>query len=175
LLLNDNLRATRKGDCTMADRKGVRSMAAMSAAVGVALAGCQTGRPHAAAKGPLIVSASPCADFTQALYFEAGSATITGPAERLLTLAGARSRRCVVTGVAVVGLADAPGDTASNLALSQRRAEAVKAALHHRGFDQVEIQMTAAGDSGALTAAGQDKPVRRRANVTFHLSPPAAK
>ncbi len=157
----------------MADGKGVHLGAAVLAAMGLALAGCQTARPPAQAKGPLIVSASPCVDFTQTLYFEEGSAAITRPAERLLTLAAARSRGCVVTGVAVVGLADSPGDPASNLALSQRRADAVKTALHGHGFDKVEIRTTAVGDTGALTPGGQDKPVHRRANITFHLSPPA--
>jgi peptidoglycan-associated lipoprotein len=157
----------------VANAKGVRSGAAVLATVGLALTGCQSAHSPAHTKGPLIVSASPCADFTQTLYFEAGSAVITRPAERLLTLAAARSRGCVVTGVAVLGLADAPGDKASNLAVSQMRADAVKAALHRRGFDQVEIQTTAAGETGAITAAGQDKPVRRRAEITFHLSPPA--
>ncbi len=159
----------------IADGRGLRSGAAGLAVVGLALAGCQTGRRPAPATGPLIVSASPCADFTQTLYFEEGSATITHPAERVLTLAEARSRGCVVTGVEVVGLADSPGDPASNLALSQHRADAVKAALHGHGFDRVEIQTTAVGDKGALTAGGQDKPVHRRANITFHLSPPAPK
>jgi outer membrane protein OmpA-like peptidoglycan-associated protein len=159
----------------MADRKGVAAGAGMLAILGLALAGCQSARPPAPVKGPLIVSASPCADFTQTLYFEEGSAAITRPAERLLTLAAARSRGCLVTGVAVVGLADSPGDPASNLALSQRRADAVKAALHGHGFDQVEIQTTAVGNAGALTAGGQDKPVHRRANITFHLAPAAPK
>jgi len=63
---------------------------------------------------------------------------------------------------------------AANLALSQKRANAVKAALHAHGFDKVDIQTAAAGDAGAQTAAGQNKPVRRRADITFHLAPPPA-
>jgi outer membrane protein OmpA-like peptidoglycan-associated protein len=159
----------------IADRRSVLGTAATLSLVGAALVACQSGRPTPAPGRPLIVSASPCADFTQTLYFEAGSAAITQPAERLLALAAARSRGCTVTGVAVVGLADAPGDKGLNLILSQRRADAVKAALHRQGFDRVDIQTAAAGDTGALTQAGQDKPVRRRADVTFHLSPPASK
>lgn len=151
-----------------------RSGGVAMAAFGVALlAGCQTARPPAlAAKGPLIQSAATCADFTQTIYFEAGGAAVTWQAERLLSLAAARTRRCGVTGVAVVGLADSRGDPSANLALSQRRADAVKAALHRYGFDKVEIRTEAAGDAGSQTAAGQDRPVRRRADITFHLSPP---
>ncbi len=119
----------------------------------------------------MIVAASPCRDFTQTIYFEADSAAVTQPAERLLALAATRSHGCAINGVSIVGLADAPGDTTANLALSQHRADNVKAALHRQGFDRVEIQTTAAGDSGARTVSGQNKPVRRRADVTFHLAP----
>jgi peptidoglycan-associated lipoprotein len=158
----------------MADWKFICSAALAPAILGFALSGCQTALSPARTKGPLIVSASPCEDFTQTLYFDAGSARVTRPAERLLTLAAARARRCVVTGVSVLGLADSPGDSASNLALSQGRADAVKAALHRKGLDKVEIQTIAAGASGAQTPSGQDNPVRRRADITFHLAPPAS-
>ena len=154
-------------------RDFLRTGGVACAALGLALvAGCQTSKPPAAATGPLIQSAASCTDFTQTIYFEAGAANVTAPAERLLSLAASRSRGCEVTGVAIVGLADAIGDRSVNLALSQHRADAVKAALHRHGFDKVEIQTAAAGDAGAQTAAGQDKPVRRRADITFHLSPP---
>lgn len=152
-------------------RSGGGAIAACAIAL---LAGCQTAKPPAlSAKGPLIQSAATCADFTQAIYFEAGGAAVTQQAERLLSLAAARTRRCAVTGVAVVGLADARGDPSANLALSQRRADAVKAALHRHGFDKVEIRTQAAGDTGAQTSMGQNRPVRRRADVTFHLTPAA--
>ena len=148
-----------------------KAAAASCALVAAALVGCQTARPPAA-KGPLIQSAMACSDFTQTIYFEAGVASVTRPAERLLDLAAARAKGCMVTGVGIVGLADAPGDSASNLALSERRADAVKAVLHRHGFDKVEITTAAAGDTGAQTSTGQAKPVRRRAVVTFHLTPP---
>ena len=160
---------------TTDDSKAARRVVITLAAAGLVLAACQSGRPAAPPKGPLIVSASPCVDFTQAIYFEAGSAEVTRPAERLLALAAARLRGCAVRGVAVVGLADSPGDKVANLTLSQRRADAVKASLHRLGFDQVEIQTAAAGDTGAMTMSGQDRPVRRRADVTFHVSAPPAK
>ena len=141
-----------------------------AALCGVAiLTSCQTARPKLA--GPLIQSAATCADFTQTIYFEAGQATVTRPAEGLLALASSRAHGCAVTGVDVLGLSDAPGENAANLALSERRAEAVKAALHRRGFDKVEIKTSAAGATGALTKSGQSRPVRRQADVTFRLAP----
>lgn len=148
---------------------------AVAAVVSLALAGCQSAKPPAfTTKGPLIQSKTTCVDFTQTIYFEAFDATVTRPADKLLSLAAARTRGCAVTGVAILGLADSTGDAAANLALSQKRANAVKAALHAHGFDKVDIQTAAAGDAGAQTAAGQNKPVRRRADITFHLAPPPA-
>lgn len=137
------------------------------------LAACQASKPPALRPGPLIQSANTCADFTQTIYFEAGGAEVTAPAERILNLAAARTRRCAVTGVAVVGLADFRGDPSANLALSQRRADAVKTALHRHGFDKVDIRTEAAGDTGAQTMSGQTRPVRRRADITFHVAPAA--
>ena len=140
-----------------------------------ALSACQGDKPPAQkAKGPLIQSAFRCADFSQTIYFEARQSTVTPQADRLISLAAAHTKACRVTGVSVVGLADAPGGPDANLLLSQKRADAVRAELHRKGFDQVEIQTTAQGDAGAQTASGQARPVRRRAVITFHLAPPAA-
>ena len=139
------------------------------------LSACQGDKPPAQkTKGPLIQSASHCADFSQTIYFEARQSTVTPQADRLISLAAAHTKSCRVTGVSVVGLADAAGAPADNLVLSQKRADAVRAELHRKGFDQVEIQVAAQGDAGAQTAAGQDRPVRRRAVITFHLSAPTS-
>ena len=117
-----------------------------------------------------------CVDFTETIYFEGGGDTITRQAESLINAAAARARGCEVTGVDILGLADAPGDAAGNLALSRRRGDAVRVALHRRGFNKVEIKVTAGGQIGAQTQGGQDSPLHRRANVEFHLiNPPAAK
>ena len=152
-----------------------RSIAPAALGLVAVLGACQADRPPAQkTKGPLIQSAFRCADFSQTIYFEAGQATITREADRLITLAAAHSKTCSVTGVSVVGLADAPGGPGANLTLSQKRADATRAELHRKGFDQVEIQVAAQGDAGAQTASGQARPVRRRAIVTFHLAPPAA-
>ena len=84
-----------------------------------------------------------------------------------------RLKRCDVTGIDVVGLADAPGGPEINLPLSKARAEAVTALLGRRGFKDLEFRVAAAGDAGAQTASGEARPLRRRVDVTFHVSPPA--
>ena len=135
----------------------------------MATSGCQT-ITKPAPKSPLIQAPASCVDFTISIYFEPYSAAITHEAGQLIDAAADQTRGCDVTGVHVVGLADTPGSPDANLQLSRRRAETVTHAFHHRGLNTVEFQMTAAGEAGAENAQGQAKPLRRRAEVTFHLT-----
>lgn len=140
-------------------------------ATAAGLAGCHTpAKPVSSVS--VIAAPAACADFTVSIYFESYSAAITGPANRLIDAAVKRTRGCDVTGVRVTGLADAPGAPAANLILSRQRADAVSAALHRRGIDKVAFLVAAAGDVGAETAAGQARPLRRRADVQFDLVAP---
>jgi peptidoglycan-associated lipoprotein len=140
-------------------------IAAASAAT-LLLAGCEN-LPKL--RMPTIASPPPCADFTISIYFEAGSAVITREAQALIHSAGARAKRCLVSGVDVVGLSSPTGETATNLQVSKDRAAAVTAALSASGFEHVDINATAVGDAGAATAKGELRPMRRRATVTFRL------
>jgi outer membrane protein OmpA-like peptidoglycan-associated protein len=143
-------------------------MAALGAlAMGV---GCQSAHKPMA-RGPVIQAPSACADFIVSIYFESYSAAITPQARQVIAAAAQRTRGCDVTGVHVTGLADTPGGPDANLALSKHRADAVTLAFHRQGIDNVEFQVAAAGDAGAQTPAGQARPLRRRADVQFHLAP----
>ncbi len=120
-----------------------------------------------------IVKAPPrCADQTVQIYFEPLSAEVTREGRAVLAAAAANGKACKVTGVDVLGLADATGDTAANLELSKKRAEAVSSALAGVGLPAAQFKITAAGDSGAVTADGRARPLRRRADIVLHLSPP---
>jgi len=120
---------------------------------------------------PAFFSPPACADFAVAIYFEPDSAVVTPEAKALIRSAAAHARRCQVSGIDVVGLADAPGAPAANLQLSKDRAAAVTAALTERGLEHVDINTTALGDEGAQGHGGELRPMRRRVNVTFHLTP----
>lgn len=120
---------------------------------------------------PAFFSPPPCTDFAVAIYFEPDSAVVTPEAKALIRSATSHARRCQVSGVDVVGLADAPGAPAANLQLSKDRAAAVTAALAEGGLDHVDINTTALGDEGAQAHGGEVRPMRRRVNVTFHLAP----
>ena len=135
----------------------------LAAAVG----GCEHRRTAAA--GPLIQAPPDCVDVNFPIYFEPRSAEITREADQLILAAQARARGCDVTGIVVVGLADARGSADANLELSRRRAAAVTRELHRRGFTTVEFREKVAGSVGAATDTGAARPLRRRADVSIHL------
>lgn len=120
---------------------------------------------------PMIHSPPACADFSIAIYFEAGSAVVTPEAQALIRSAASHARRCQVQGIDVVGLADTPGSPDANLQLSKDRAVAVTAALTARGLEQADINASGVGDEGVRAQGGQQRLLRRRVNVSFHLSP----
>lgn len=144
---------------------GLSRLGALGAAA-LVLAGCGT---VSGLRG--VAAANPCQDLTVSIYFERDSATITREARAVLRGAGDLARGCVLGEVDVLGLADSVGDPAVNLALSRKRAEAVRGAVERLGFATVNFQLGAAGEDGAITVSGVARPLRRRANVTFHLKP----
>ena len=149
-----------------------RTQRLAAALIILALAGCQTSRSHYA--GPLIATPPSCADIAFPIYFEPGSASVTREAEQLIASARKRSSGCRVSGVDVVGLADAVGAPGANLALSERRADAVTRALGRNGFGAAPVRVAAAGAAEATAAGGEAKPLRRRADVTIRMSPGGA-
>lgn len=114
---------------------------------------------------------NPCQDLTVSIYFQRDSATISREARAVLRGAGDLARGCVLGQVDVTGLADSVGDPDINLALSRRRAEAVRGAVERLGFTTVNFNVGAVGERGATTASGDSRPLRRQARVTFHLRP----
>lgn len=112
-----------------------------------------------------------CRDLTVSIYFERDSSVITREAQAVLKGAGDLARGCALGQVEVTGLADAVGDPAANQILSKKRAEAVRRAVQRLGFRTVTFDVAAIGEEGALNAAGDSRPLRRRAVVTFRLTP----
>lgn len=146
---------------------GGLSKAALLGAAALALGGCATVSDWRSR----IRAPNPCRDLTVSIYFERDSAALTREARAALRGAGARARGCRLGEVDVLGLADSVGDPAVNMTLSRQRAEAVRAAVARMGFPAVNFRLDAAGEDGAMTTRGAE-PLRRRADVTFHLSRP---
>jgi len=139
-------------------------MAVLGAAA-LMLSGCGTISGLRRAAAPNV-----CQDLTVSIYFQRDSAVITREGQAVLKGAGDRTRGCVLGQVDVTGLADAVGDPDANLALSKQRADAVRDAVVRLGFSTVNFSVGAVGEQGAVTPTGDDRPLRRRADVTFHLS-----
>ncbi len=135
-------------------------LAAMAVLSGLAVAGCAT--PSRVARTNL------CEDLKVSIYFDDGSARITRDARQVLVEAAEMRATCALGVVDVVGLADAVGDPQANLALSAQRAKTVTQTLGGLGFGNVRIE--AAGASGAATAGGELRPLRRRADLIFKSS-----
>jgi peptidoglycan-associated lipoprotein len=143
------------------------AMAGLCAAL--AVAGCSTVR---SARDRIVKPQARCADLTVQIYFEPDSAEVTPDGRAVLRAAAGQAKGCKVASVSVLGLADAAGAPAANLELSRRRADAVAQALAATGLPAAEFDKTAAGQAGSVTATGDTRPLRRRADVTLKLSKP---
>jgi outer membrane protein OmpA-like peptidoglycan-associated protein len=144
----------------------MKTLAVAALAATVALGGCSTMQN---ARARLVRAPSTCADQTVQVYFDPESAELTPEGLAVITSAAANLRPCRVTAVEVLGLADAVGAPQANMALSQRRAQAVSHALAASGLPTAEFRIAAAGQAGAVTPDGQAAPLRRRVDVTLHV------
>ncbi|HRD29288.1 MAG TPA: OmpA family protein [Caulobacter sp.] len=142
------------------------SKLAVLGTVAVMLSGCGTLSRMQRVRTPNV-----CQDLTVSIYFRRDSAVVTREARAVLRGAGELARGCVLGKVDVTGLADSVGAPEVNLALSKKRADAVRQAVERLGFTTVNFSVGAVGEQGAVTPAGDDRPLRRRAEVTFHLRP----
>ncbi len=149
----------------MIDRRGWGLRLATFGAL-LALGGCQTwlNRP--------MVEDTSCADVSAEIYFQPDSADLGPDAQQLIQAAADQAQGCSVARVDVLGLADAPGSSSGNLALSQARAKAVTAALAAARLPAAQFHVQAAGDAGSVTQDGLAQPMRRRVDIVLRLASP---
>ena len=131
----------------------------------VALGACTTTEREHVVRAP-----AHCADQTVQVYFEPQSYDLTREGRDVIKAAAQNAKGCKVASVDVLGLADAAGAPAASLELSQKRAASVTAELRAEGLPAAEFKVAAAGQAGAVTAAGQAAPMRRRADIVLHLA-----
>lgn len=156
---------------------GIRGWTMKTSAValmvaGMALAACSTTSPGGDARAKIVKAPAACDDVTVQIYFEPFSAEVTDEGRAVLAQAATQAKSCKVDDVKVLGLADAVGAPADNLELSKQRVAAVTKALVANGLPEGKFELAAAGQSGAVTAGGDARPLRRRADVTIELSTP---
>ena len=80
--------------------------------------------------------------------FASGSAELEDAANAEITDVAAALQGKASARIALRGYADPEGDAAANQALSERRAEAVRAALVEAGAQQQQIELAALGETG---------------------------
>ncbi len=117
--------------------------------------------------------AASCQPTSVSLYFDNNSTQVTREAAAVLRGAQAQARGCRIDSIRVMGLADAAGTSADNLALSKARADAVTQALKRAGLPAAEFDVAAVGDAGAVNRQGEAAPLRRRVDVMIAVSAPA--
>ena len=139
-------------------------------AAGLLVTGCASS-PWPRSRAQIEIAPARCEAFQVQIYFDRDSTKLTREARSILAEAGKMARGCDVKAVRVVGLADAVGAPGDNLDLSKRRAGAVTQALGRVGFRNVSFDVQAAGDTGATTLGGANRPLRRRADINFDLAP----
>ncbi len=141
------------------------ALISLTATLGACASG-PTGR--AAIERPAAV----CQPTSASLYFDQNSTQVTREAAAVLRGAAAQAKGCRIDGVRVLGLADAAGASADNLALSKARATAVTGALRKAGLPQAVFDVAAAGDAGAVNRQGEAAPLRRRVDIQIAISNP---
>ncbi len=107
------------------------------------------------------------------VFFGWDSAELTPEARSVVQAAAQSARESRATRIELTGHADRSGPDAYNLALSQRRAEAVKAELVRLGVAAGQIGATARGETQPLipTADGVREPQNRRVQIVFPGGP----
>ena len=120
----------------------------------------------------LAQSPTPPADSAPAplkLYFDSGSAQVRAQDIAMLDRAARAFRDGNPIVMIVSGSADAVGDAASNLRISQQRAEAVLRGLVARGIPVERFQILAKGESEPAVAApaGHAESANRRVEISW--------
>lgn len=144
---------------------------AVIAGAGLVLAGCETAKGMFTDRSQIVETPSACAAQRFEIYFADGEARLTEPARQAIGLTAAQLQGCQIKSVKVLGLADARGGAAANQSLSERRATAVAEALAAAGWPSPAFEVGAAGDDGAVNAAGVREPLRRRTEVLVDAAP----
>ena len=113
--------------------------------------------------GPAL-AAAPARPATFTLYFELGTDTLTAESQRLVDQVLGEIARRPVPDVLVIGHTDTVGSDATNDALGQRRADAVREGLIRMGVKAEDVRALSRGkrELAVPTADNVDEPRNRR-------------
>jgi outer membrane protein OmpA-like peptidoglycan-associated protein len=130
--------------------------------------GYKFGQPEPAAPPP--PAPAPTTRQSYIVFFDFDRADITPPAMQTIQQAAASAKAGNRTSLTLTGHADRAGSDAYNMALSMRRANAVKDALVRLGIPAASMQVIARGESQPLvpTADGVREPQNRRVEIVIN-------
>lgn len=103
------------------------------------------------------------------IEFELGSATLTRKGRDILDEMAPILQKLTNKSVAVVGHTDNAGSRASNLALSQSRAEAVKGYLVGKGIDPMSLTTSGVGPDQPVASNANDEGRSRNRRIEFRV------
>ncbi len=119
----------------------------------------------------LVTTPGACATRRFDIYFNEKADRLTSPALEAIGLTATQLQGCRITSVKVLGLASGTGAADTNQDLSERRALAVAEALTAAGWPAPAFEISAAGDTGAVSPDGVQEPLRRRTEVLVEAVP----
>jgi outer membrane protein OmpA-like peptidoglycan-associated protein len=101
------------------------------------------------------------------LFFGNDRATLTPDGEAVIREAAVAAKANPNARITVAGHADTSGNSAYNMGLSQRRAEAVRQALLQQGVNQAAISVAGHGEDKLLVSSrdGMREPKNRRVEI----------
>jgi hypothetical protein len=132
------------------------------------LAACEQAQPVAAPPPPPPPPASPPQVFS--VLFDTGRSTLTAPARATVQQAAAAYQSARGSGVTVTGHTDTTGSEQMNLALSQRRAQAVTDALVAAGVPGTSINSTATGEASLPVQTADNVSEQRNRSVDITIA-----
>jgi OOP family OmpA-OmpF porin len=142
---------------------------ARAAAPAVAIPPPAPAPPPAPQAAPAPPPPAPAIQRSFLVFFDFDRSNITTEADRVIREAAANAKRGAVSRINVTGHADRAGSDRYNMALSMRRADAVKAVLVSEGVPANQIAVVARGESQPLvpTADGVREPQNRRVEIVL--------
>jgi outer membrane protein OmpA-like peptidoglycan-associated protein len=113
-----------------------------------------------------------CHERSFSVYFGEWETEVGPEGRTVISAAQEAFAGCVIHHVRIVGLAGAKGDEATNIEVSQKRAEAIADLLAAGGWSRDRFELVAVGEQGATLDNGVAKPMRRAARVEIAAATP---